>query len=63
MRRDRTERPRRGGRERDAGSAEEDGNVQHRMPQKLQQLLEAGLVTQAEFDEKGDHYRLDMTMP
>jgi hypothetical protein len=32
MRRDRRERPRRGGRERDTGSAEEDGNVQHRMP-------------------------------
>ena len=30
MRRDRRERPRRGGRERDTGSAEEDGNVQHR---------------------------------
>jgi hypothetical protein len=31
MRRDRRERPRPGGRERDTGSAEEDGNVQHRM--------------------------------
>src|ERR1700733_8381135 len=35
MRRDRRERPRRGGRERDTGSAEEDGNVQHRMPCRM----------------------------
>jgi hypothetical protein len=32
MRRDRKERPRRGGRERDTGIAEEDGTGQHPMP-------------------------------